>query len=257
MQPQRGRLKSWAKVGSDVRVSFTPNGLGPVIGWNGTEFTLLWREPVTPYTGLVHLDRVRADGMLVGDPRVVFDVGSPTPIQLIWTASEYGLLFSTLNGVLARDFRVGRVENDGRTSSDNLISLGYAASFDWTGSGYGMTWYEGSALAGGELSFARADSRGRMMGSRIVLAPDTAELSGSAVAWDGVGFAALYRDDATSTLQLLPLDDMGRAGAARPISSAGEEVGEFAIAASGSVLGVAYARTVAGRSDVRFTTTSR
>jgi hypothetical protein len=82
--------------------------------------------------------------------------------------------------------------SDVRVTNDSSNS--FVASLVWTGSEYGVSWYD-DRDGNQEIYFTRLDSSGSQIGSDIRVTNNSATSNGSSLAWTGSEYGISWRDD--------------------------------------------------------------
>ncbi len=191
----------WGQPGQ-VSPTDTLSASGVRLAWTGSEFGLVWMEG-PPQQREIRFARLDAAGQPIGGPTTV--LGPPArPLEpgLVWTGSEFGLVWS--------DFRDGlwfaRLDAAGhKLGADvHLTTLppGYMAespALVWNGHGYGLVWSQYHAEPGLEtVRFAQLDRFGARQGPETIV--DQRQGTNLQVQWTGteygVFFGAFRRIDA-------------------------------------------------------------
>ncbi len=135
------------KIGDDVRVTNNPeNSWPPCLVWTGSEYGIAW-EDERDGSSEIYFVRLSSEGEKLGeDIRVTNDPAYSYSPSLVWTGTEYGLIWEdyrdgTLEIYFARLNSEGvKLGEDVRVTENPAYS--YAPSLVWTGSEYGLVWQD-------------------------------------------------------------------------------------------------------------------
>jgi hypothetical protein len=178
----------------------------PVTLWTGSEFGMFWidnrENPDTSYYEY-YFSRVSADGEKIGDEIKVtqglFLSENINRKQVIWTGSEFHVFWQSEN----TDLFIAKIQADGTKAGDIEVGLPDAARRDisavWTGSGYGLTWWDRSAYPDeccgkSEVYFARVDIDGQVIGEVNNVSVSQARSDQPTLAWTGSDFGIAWRE---------------------------------------------------------------
>jgi hypothetical protein len=185
------------KIGSDVRVTYGYRSGNPSLVWTGSEYGISWED--NKGYNEIYFARLDSSGNKIGvDVRVTDDISDSINPSLAWTSSEYGIsweedrdgnkeiYFTRLD---SSGIKIGsdiRLTNDAEYSADPCLV--------WTGSEYGVSWYDGRD-GNSEIYFAKVDSSGTKIGSDVRVTNDSANSYIPSLAWTGSEFGHSWYDD--------------------------------------------------------------
>jgi hypothetical protein len=123
--------------------------------------------------------------------------------SLVWTGSEFGVSWmDSRDGDVPGDFPeiyFARISPAGiKVESDVRITLelrrgSQIPSLVWTGSEYGVSWYNGS-IGDSQIYFARISSSGVKVGSDVRITNDSTTSMHPSLAWTGSEFGVCWHD---------------------------------------------------------------
>jgi hypothetical protein len=184
-----------AKVGGDVRLTYTPSavtqGSGhPSAAWNGSRFGVAWQ---VGYSGVEFFQVLDKFGRVIAGPTILGGTESNSRLQsaVVWNGSEFAVAWLP-NWA---EIRLTLMRPDGAiAATKGVYSHGDPAvtnlSLAWTGSGYGLTFRDEFRNSSWFLSL---DANGDPLGPRLMLSQGgTNEFP--ALAWSGANFAAVWID---------------------------------------------------------------
>jgi hypothetical protein len=147
-----------------------------------------------------------APGVLSGDVRVTTNSGSSSRPRLVWTGSEYGVVWADQNAADGiNQILFTRLDASGVEIGDDVSTglthdvLSYPV-LAWTGSEYGVAYGETVPPAGGgnwiaKVFFHRLDAAGSPIGSVVQVSDETGLYAhGPAIAWSGTHYAVAWED---------------------------------------------------------------
>lgn len=204
-----------AFTGSEVRVTNAlGNSRGPSLVWNGSEYAVGWCDNRDGADDNIYFQRVSSSGTLVGaNVRVTNDPrGSKFP-SMVWADGEYGVSW--------HDYRDGNREIYFRRTSESGVPLGsdiritsaindsWYTSLAWTGSEYGVGWYD-NRDGENEIYFRRISESGMPLGSDVRVT-DTGDSRRPAVVWAGDEYGIIWHDDRDGNYEIYfaRLSDIG------------------------------------------------
>jgi hypothetical protein len=163
------------KVGGDIRITEAPySSWIQSLVWSGSEYALAWedsREGTSSSTVyFVRLDS--AGGKLAGEYRIPDEAGLTGAPSLVWTGSEYAVVWTKDSDVL-----FARISAAGDKIGGDVLVAGECTgaernpSLAWTGSEYAVAWRD-MRNDEEELYFARLDASGTVPGEEIRLFDD-------------------------------------------------------------------------------------
>jgi len=187
------------KIGADVRVTTDVSySQSPSLVWTGSGYGVSWQD-YRDGSDEIYFTRLDASGAKIGsDVRVTNDSAGSLYPSLVWTGSEYGMSWADNRGgnyeiYFARlDASGSKIGSDVRVT--NYIATSMRPSLVWTGSEYGVSWYDirdGNA----EIYFGRLDASGSKIGSDVrVTDYDTLSSAFPRLAWTGSEYGLSWRD---------------------------------------------------------------
>ena len=188
---------SGQKIGSDIRI--TQDGAtsdGASLAWTGSEYGLAWRDS-RDGNYEIYFTRLDVTGNRLGpDVRVTNAPGTGLGEFLVWTGSEYGLVWSDdRDGNY--DLYFTRLDADGtKIGTDVRIAeipdSSWGARVVWTGDEYGVVWRD-HVLGTWAILFATLDSLGNLVELRAVT-DGTYEAYHPSVTWTGSEYGISWQD---------------------------------------------------------------
>ena len=185
------------KIGADVRITNDPDyGYAPSLVWTGTEYGVSWWDN-RDGNDEIYFARIAASGTKVGgDVRISNYPSNSGAPSLVWAGTEYGVSWydyrdGNFEIYFARIAANGtKIGGDVRITNDPNDS--YSPSLVWTGTEYGVSWYDywdGNS----EIYFARIAANGTKIGSdvRITNDPDYYSYAPSLV-WTGTEYGVSW-----------------------------------------------------------------
>jgi len=175
------------KIGADVRITSGPyDSNGPSLVWTGTEYGVSW------YKGEIYFTRIAANGTKIGgDVQITNDPAYSWKPSLFWTGTEYGVSWDDYRDgnyeiYFARFTASGtKIGSDVRITNDP--SWSEAPSLVWTGTEYGVSWYDD----GSDLYFARIAENGTKIGSDFQIANGDSP----SLVWTGTEYGVSWSDN--------------------------------------------------------------
>lgn len=195
--------KSGSLIGSPLQISTGTAGKGVRIGdclWNGSEFALVWDDE-RDGNFETYFTRVSGTGAKIGSEiRISYAPLQSVAPSLAWNGSEYGLAWDDERDGNYEIYFVRLTATGTKIGSDLRITTNTGVSKNptlrWTGSEYGMAWYDfGEITPNSEIYFRRISSSGALIGSnqRITTA-DGASRDWHFMAWSGSEFGITWYD---------------------------------------------------------------
>src|SRR6185436_7179296 len=188
-----------AKIGPDVPLA-TPAFAYVTSGvWNGQEYGIAWSDIRSSVSG-IYFARVSRNGTLLGPAtRVTGSIWVARVPSLVWTGSEYAV---TWDGQLSRNGAWGiylsRFTQTGlKIGPDLPVSTTGSegdASLVWTGTGFGVTWFDNRDGDHPEIYFARLDATGNRIGSDVRVTNDPGDSFLPSIVWTGSEFGVSWDD---------------------------------------------------------------
>jgi hypothetical protein len=130
--------------------------------------------------------------------RVTYDPGQSEDNSLVWTGSEYGVVWDddrdkNLEIYFARlDSSGDKIASDYRVTHYALHS--YNPSLVWTGIEYGISWFD-ERDGNWEIYFARLNSLGSKIGLDIRVTNNSSSSEFPSLAWTGIQYGVSWQDD--------------------------------------------------------------
>ncbi len=184
---------------SDVRITNEiAHSETPSLVWNGYEYGMCWKDDRNGF-GEIYFTRINSSGnKIVNDIAITFNNDVHYPV-LVWTGTEYGLCWQDYRDgneeiYFARIDSLGnKIGLDVRITNDINNSL--HPSLVWTGSQYGVSWYD-DRDGNDEIYFARIDSSGNKVGLDVRISDNDSLISNNpSLAWNGTEFGVCWYDE--------------------------------------------------------------
>ena len=217
------------KQGADVRITnSTFSSETPHLVWTGTEYGLAWYD-YRDGNYEIYFARISSTGqkLAIPDPepdgvnddyvRITNDPSNSSQPSLVWTGAQYGISWiDDRDG----DFEIyfARLSSEGvKQGGDVLItndaSHSWWPSIVWTGTEYGLAWYDYRNGSNSEIYFARINSNGVKQGSDVRV---TNDLTGGSrfpsLIWTGTEYGLTWIDgrDGCDRVFFARLDSTGQ-----------------------------------------------
>lgn len=165
--------------------------------WNGDGYGLAW-EDTRDGNFEIYLSRLDANGTRIGvDTRVTFSPIASIQPTLVWTGSEYGLVWNETNN-LEDHVHFTRISPAGVplgpggpvTSGPGNVS---APGLAWDGAGYGLAWTRYSE-EGADVYFRHLDAAGTPDGDEVGASTNPSTQVLWSIAWSGEHFGLAWYD---------------------------------------------------------------
>ena len=211
------------RLGNELRITHNEEPSGnPVVKWTGDAFKLFWTEE---NDFLLHMTTLSAAGLgIQGEGIVASFPNNGFDLSVAWTGSEFGVLMvgpDEINPVNhANPLLFARLNPDGRLigdivqATDLLTSTPWEPALSWTGSEYGLVWYD-YHYSDLEVSFARISSTGNKLGRDVRITDTPAQCSTvPALSWTGSEYGLVWSDNTSDyghDIFFARLDGEGRA----------------------------------------------
>lgn len=173
----------------------------PSLAWNGNagDFGLAWID-----TSGVHFETLTEAGVKTGGPAdLILSSGFLVHIaaSAVWTGKEYGVGYSeNETGTMQVYFQklsekgdlIGPALKVSNGFNDSTLAQNY--SLVWTGSEFGIAWFEGNT----GIKFRRITEPGALAGSEVDVSSDVASAdyktynNGLSLSWNGQGYAIIW-----------------------------------------------------------------
>jgi hypothetical protein len=183
----------------DLRVTNAAGESGaPSLVWNPVngEYSLGWEDwriDPTPIFGNaeIYFNRISSAGAKidVNDTRTTNAASFSEAPSMVWGNNRYGIAWTDMRGPTALYFKT--ISATGATIKDDTKISAHASASDaclvWTGTAYGVTWFDDCATPGvWALYFRRIDASGNAIGSEIIIATNSGPGSGiPRLVWNG------------------------------------------------------------------------
>jgi hypothetical protein len=149
-----------AKIGSDFRMtSAADSSFNPFLSWTGSEFGVSWND-YRDGNFEIYFSRFSSTGPKIkGDVRITSDDTLTQIPSMSWTGSEYGVSWEDSRDGNREIYFVrvsaagAKIGSDLRVTSDASSST--SPSLYWTGSEFGVSWYDNRDGGNLEIYFAR------------------------------------------------------------------------------------------------------
>jgi predicted 3-demethylubiquinone-9 3-methyltransferase (glyoxalase superfamily) len=182
---------------------------------------------------------------------------------LVWTGSEYGLVWNDYSGGLSGEVSFAPLpaegsgiqglpltDPDGTDSTDSLNP-----SLAWTGIGYGVSWQD-ERDGNSEIYFARISTAFAKIGADVRLSNDSGQSRNPSLVWTGTEFGLVWQDDRSGNdeIYFTRLNTAGvEIGTAVQITNAGGESQDPSLVWTGSLYGVSWTDERDGNAELYFT----
>ena len=190
---------SWQKMAPELRVTSDAGNSGdPSLSWSGSEFGVSWEDNRYGNNEILFA-RLSSSGVKIsGDVRMSNDAAGSYNASLSWTGSEFGTSWEDSRHGNDEIYFAG-VQYDSTISvlDTRVISFTSASlipSLVWTGSEYGISWYD-LRDSNAEIYFARLSNGGSKIGSDLRLTFDAAGSYNSSLSWTGSEFGVSWEDN--------------------------------------------------------------
>ena len=189
---------SGAKIGSDVQVTNdSAYSRYPSLVWTGSEYAISWADN-RDGNYEIYFARLDASGAKIGaEVRVTNEITTSMHPSLVWTGSEYGVSWYDIRDGNAEIY-FARLDASG-TKIDSDVRLTNAAgsssdpSLVWTGSEYGVSWYD-DRDGNAEIYFARLDVSGGKISSDVRVTNSVGSSLYPSLAWTGTDYGVFWED---------------------------------------------------------------
>ena len=214
------------KIGTDVRLTNEPfESYDPSLVWTGREYGVAWpnywRESNNDQGVDIFFARLDGAGNRIGLDTWV----SRIPLlswrpSLVWTGSEFGVSWYGFQYIypygdweifFARLDAAGqKIEDDVRVT--NATGGSGSPSLVWTGSEYGVAWYDRrDGDPDEEIYFARIDASGNKLGSDIRITNAAGSSDNASLVWTGSEYGVAWLDyrDQSGEIYFARIDHAG------------------------------------------------
>lgn len=185
--------------GSPQRMTNTGgSSASPSMVYTGSEFGVSYQDS-RDGDSEIYFTRISVGGQKIGfDQRISADTGYSMSPRLVWTGSEYGLIWGdnkNLSQAYTEPYFI-RITMEGsiigaelRVSTPQLDHTSISFSIAWTGSEYGLSWCDVS-----DIWFARIASTGVKIGSELRVSSTPSQRLSTSLAWTGSEFGVSWSD---------------------------------------------------------------
>jgi hypothetical protein len=191
-----------SRIGSTTTIvaPMLNNAINPRLVWSGTEFGLAWvddRDGMSPYAEM-YFARLAADGTKTQyDTMMSTDWTSYDRPEMVFTGSEYAVVFTGYNSATGNEIRLFRVSAAGaKVGSDTTITVtadaAKAPSIAWSGSIFGVSWYYDAATDAARFTLVSAT--GAAISTNMLMESGPASSQNTAVVWTGSEFGVIWDD---------------------------------------------------------------
>jgi len=195
------------EIGDDTGITIDgSDSLAPSLAWTGSEFGVSWTD-YRDGNYEIYFTRISAGGTEIGDDiRITNDGADLGGTSLIWTGSEFGVCwydFRDGNGEVyfTRISAAGnKIGDDVRITTDGDES--WVPSLTWTGSEFGVSWYDGRGDGYDEIYFTRISAAGTEIGDDIRITNDGASSGAAQLTWTGSEFGVSWQDSRDGNLEI-------------------------------------------------------
>jgi hypothetical protein len=188
------------KIGPDVRVTNdSAISHDPTLAWSGSEYGISWEDSRNEYPNYeIYFARLDSSGNKIGsDVRITNDSSFSGYPFLVWTGSEYGVSwYDERDG--NEEIYFARIDSSGnKIGSDTRITYYSSGSYNpvlaWTGSEYGVSWFD-DRDGNWEIYFAILDSSGNKIGSDVRITNDSLYSYNPSLVWTGTEYGVSWED---------------------------------------------------------------
>jgi predicted RecA/RadA family phage recombinase len=207
----------------------------------------------------IYFARISAAGVKLGsDTRITNDASISSAPSLVWTGSEFGVAwYDDRDGdyeiyftrISADGVKLGsdiRVTNDASTSS--------VPSLVWTGSEYGVAWYDGRD-GDTEIYFTRISAAGAKLGSDVRITNAAGDSGDPGLVWIGSEYGVAWMDnrDGSREIYFARISAAGaKLGSDVRITNAAGDSWSHSLVWSGGEYGVAWEDNRDGNAEIYF-----
>jgi hypothetical protein len=237
--------------------------------WTGSEYGMAWTHSPTSGGGDIWFSVVTMGGSVRVRGQRVTDNGSDHDFRpsLVWTGSEYGLLWayhagSTWNLMFIRIPGSGTVDRSSAITLPFEAEGVYRASLAWGDGRYALVW-GGQGTSDVDIHFATLDGDGVVDIDAMVAVSALSTTDWPALAWSGSEYGLVYqdtRDHSTGVVEIyfsrLSPTGIDATGGGYRLTESGDQNLEPSIVWTGSEYGVTFLSYSTGPSNVRFTRVS-
>jgi hypothetical protein len=203
------------RIGSEIRVTTADSdSLEPSLVWTGSGYGVCWYD-YRDGNSEIYFAKLDATGNKIGsDIRITYSAGASYRPSLTWNGREFGVSWYDYRDgnyeiYFARlDFDGNKLGTDSRITNDSGSS--YNPSLIWTGSEYGISWYD-SRDGNYEIYFARLDDPGNKKGSDVRVTNNHSSSYRPSVSWTGNEYGISWYDnrDGNPEIYFARLDNTG------------------------------------------------
>jgi hypothetical protein len=194
------------KIGDDVRITNAfEEARRPSLQWTGTEFGAAWSD-LRDGNFEIYFARISPEGVKIDDDIRITNAADYSFFPLLqWTGTEFGMVWED-NRSGKGDMYFTRISSSGSmVGSESRITDAYVRSppnsIQWTGSEYGVTWYDG--IEGDEeIYFGRISPVGARISGDVRITNYTGTSVGASLQWTGSEYGIAWTDDRSGNSEI-------------------------------------------------------
>ena len=253
---------SGSTLGASTRITLDP-GLSsyPNLAWTGSEFGLAFGDDRSG-SGDIYFCRIQADGSKVAsEQRITYSSQGASGPLLNWTGSDFGLAWLDYRDYRYEIYFAKLTATGSKVSTDiritNVATGGrQAPAMAWSGSEFGLTWYDSRTTGNYEVYFTRVASAGYEIGDdiRITYAYGNSRLP--KIVWTGSSYGVVWEDDREGNAEIylsILMPDGSTSGPETRITYDSGESESPSIAWSDSQFGISWEDDRDGNYEIYFT----
>ena len=171
----------------------------PDVAWSGALYGAVWREQVDPDHDVIEFMRANADGQTLSEPLALSSGESAAYAPSItWSGTEFGVVwYDARHGSPNSEIYFARASTEGVRIGDEVRltdapQISAAPHIVWTGTQYGVTWYDMRDGRCCEIYFARVAANGAIVGAPLRITQDPRISAAPQVVWTGEAFAIIW-----------------------------------------------------------------
>jgi hypothetical protein len=257
------------QIGDVVRLTSlgtaTAHDIHPLsLVWAGTGYGIAWADE-RDGDREIYFSRLDAMGNPLGAiQQVTSDTFLSSGPSLVWTGTEYAVAWS--NGwMVIGPFDSGisiyfaRIDAAGnKIGFDRVVRHGYLCwrpSLVWTGSEYGVAWYEERVVGDWDIYFGRVDAAGNNIGLSTRVTSEPSDASFPSLVWNGNEYAVAWHDSRHTEREIyfVRIDAAGtKIGSDMRVTSSTETSESPSLVWRDTEYGVSWADRRNGTDDVYF-----
>jgi hypothetical protein len=259
-----GLVDGPVQVGGEVRLTFTPvaGTNTPDVAWSGSEYGVVWSAVADGHWEL-SMVRLDGEGAQIGSeiPVTTPDGYTSSLARMLWTGSEYGLVWKDERESDQRNLYMSRLAADGtKLLADTRVNDGTYSirntEYDvvWAGSVYAGAWVDGRGSSY-DVIVALVDSEGNKVLSDLNVSQSGEESRRPELGWSGSHLAVTWSEPVSGiwNVHIRMLDSSGTfLSSAVQLTDVTIDAGPQAVAWAGSEFGVAWMHGGATNEDLWF-----